>query len=250
MIILLSPAKSMDFEFSKPALPTTIPLFVEEADSLAKKLKKMSAAKIGELMHISSALADLNYDRYQNWEKPAAPSELNFPCAFAFSGEVYKALDIHSLSKSELKTAQDKIRILSGLYGMLKPLDIIYPYRLEMGTKWEVSAKIKNLYAFWTAKTTPLLKDEKTIVNLASEEYSKSIDFKKLAGQVITPVFKDYKNGQLKIIAIYAKHARGAMARYIVQQDLKDIEKLKLYDVDGYRFSENDSNENEWVYTR
>ena len=144
MLVLLSPAKSMDFDFPKPAIPTTIPVFADEADYLAKKLKKMSAENIGTMMKISTALADLNYDRYPNWEKPTAPSEVNFAAAMAFSGEVYKGLDLQSLSKAELKTAQQKIRILSGLYGVLKPLDLIYPYRLEMGTKWEITSKIKN----------------------------------------------------------------------------------------------------------
>ena len=256
MITLLSPAKSMNFDFPKPAIPTTIPVFADDADYLAKKLKKMSSNKIGELMHISTALADLNYERYQNWEKPAAPSDLNFPCAMAFSGEVYKGLDLQSLNKTELKIAQQKIRILSGLYGVLKPLDVIYPYRLEMGTKWEITSKIKNLYAYWKEKSTPLLnqelKDLKTdvIVNLASTEYFKSIDLKKIDATIITPVFKDFKNGKLKIIMMYAKHARGAMARYIVQKDLKKVDQLKLYDVDGYHYSENDSTETEWVFVR
>jgi cytoplasmic iron level regulating protein YaaA (DUF328/UPF0246 family) len=256
MIVLLSPAKSMDFDFPTPAIPTTIPVFADEADYLAKKLQKMSAEKIGELMHISTALADLNYDRYQNWEKPTAASDLNFACALAFSGEVYKGLDLKSLNKSELKIAQSKIRILSGLYGVLKPLDVIYPYRLEMGTKWEITAKTKNLYAYWKEKSTPLLNQEiqdansEFIVNLASTEYFKSIDTKNLNANIITPVFKDYKNGKLKIIMLYAKHARGTMARYIVQNNVKEVEQLKLYDIDGYRFSENDSSEKEWVFTR
>ena len=259
MIVLLSPAKSVDFDISKPAIPTTIPAFADEADYLAKKLKKMSAKKIGEMMHVSTALADLNYDRYQNWEKPEAASEVNYPCALAFSGEVYKGLDLQSLSKSELKIAQQKIRILSGLYGVLKPLDVIYPYRLEMGTKWEITSKIKNLYAYWKEKSTLLLnkelesaggKGEQYIVKLASAEYFKSIDTKKLNAKIITPIFKDYKNDKLKIIMMYAKHARGAMARYIVQNDIREVEKLKLYDIDGYRFSENDSAETDWVFTR
>ena len=207
-------------------------------------------------MKISTSLADLNYDRYQNWEKPSATSEVNFPAAMAFSGEVYKGLDLQSLSKAELKSAQQKIRILSGLYGVLKPLDIIYPYRLEMGTKWEITPNTKNLYAYWKEKSTPLLNKEladlksDVIVNLASTEYFKSIDTKSLNATIITPVFKDYKNGQLKIIMMYAKHARGAMARYIAQKDLKKVEELKLYDVYGYHYSENDSSETEWVFVR
>lgn len=256
MIVLLSPAKSMNFDFPAPSIPTTIPVFQDEADYLAKKLQKMSAKKIGELMHVSPALAELNYERYQNWEKPSAPSDVNFPCALAFSGEVYKGLDLKSLNKDDLERAQSKIRILSGLYGVLKPLDVIYPYRLEMGTKWEITPETKNLYAYWKEKSTPLLNQEikssktENVVNLASTEYFKSIDPKNLNAKVITPVFKDYKNGKLKIIMMYAKHARGAMARYIVQNDLKDMEQLKLYDVDGYRFSENDSSDQEWVFTR
>ncbi len=256
MKILLSPAKSMDFDFSMPAFQPSIPVFVDEAEALAKKLKKMSAAKIGEMMKISTALADLNYQRYQNWEKPTAPSEVNYPCGLAFSGEVYKGMDLQSLSNEELKTAQQKIRILSGLYGLLKPMDVIYPYRLEMGTKWEITSKNKNVYSFWKEKITPQLNQEmkvdadEVIVNLASTEYFKSIDTKKINVPIITPVFKDLKNGQLKIIMMYAKHARGAMARYLIQNDLKDVEQLKLYNVDGYQYSENDSTEKEWVFVR
>lgn len=256
MIVLLSPAKSMVFNFEMPKIEPSIPVFTDEADYLAKKLQKMSSEEIGTMMKVSKNLAVLNYERYQNWEKPTTPSELNFPCALAFSGEVYKGLDLQSLSVSELKVAQQKIRILSGLYGVLRPLDVIYPYRLEMGTKWEVNPKTKNLYAYWKEKSTSLLNKElqhfksDVIVNLASTEYFKSVDTKALNAKIITPVFKDYKNGQLKIIMMYAKHARGAMARYITQKDLKEVEELKLYDIDGYHYSENDSTETEWVFVR
>lgn len=256
MKILLSPAKSLDFTktFEQPE-PTTA-TFLDQADYLAKKMQKLSSKKIGKLMHLSTDLADLNYERYQAWEKPEHKTENNLSCVFAFTGEVYKGLDAATLSTQELNQAQQQIRILSGLYGLLKPLDLIYPYRLEMGTSWSVTPKTKNLYAYWGDKIAKKLNEEMaesgedTIVNLASGEYFKAVDKKKLKAKVITPVFKEFKNGEYKIVMIFAKHARGAMARYIVQQNIQNAEELKTYKVDGYTFDVNQSTENEWVFTR
>lgn len=256
MKILLSPAKSLDFSQAYEQPEPTIAHFIDNADYLAKKMQKLSSKKIAKLMHLSTDLADLNYERYQSWEKPEQPSEHNLSCIFAFTGEVYKGFDAPTLSQHALEKAQEQVRILSGLYGLLKPLDLIYPYRLEMGTQWSVTPKTKNLYAYWGSKIADQLNQElkeageDTIVNLASHEYFRAVDRKKLKAKVITPVFKEFKNGEYKIVMIFAKHARGAMARYIVQHNIKDVEKLKTYTVDGYAFDVNQSSEDEWVFTR
>lgn len=256
MKILLSPAKSLDFTNQHASVDTTTAVFLYEANALVKKLQKLSSQKIGEMMHLSTDLADLNYERFQQWESPIAPSEQNKPCIFAFSGEVYKGLDAPTLTTEELQKAQAHIRILSGLYGILKPLDLMYPYRLEMGTKFQVTPAKKNLYAFWGSKIAQQLNEEMklagedTIINLASNEYFKAVDLKTLKARVITPVFKEFKNGDFKIVMMYAKHARGAMARYILQNEIQDPEQLKVYDVDGYTFNVHLSTENEWVFTR
>jgi cytoplasmic iron level regulating protein YaaA (DUF328/UPF0246 family) len=205
-------------------------------------------------MHISEELAIQNYDRYQSWKRPKELTSVTQPCSFIFNGEVYKALDVCSLDPKELTYAQEHLFILSGLYGLLRPLDVIYPYRLEMGTKWSPDTKNKNLYTFWRDKLTSHLlssinKDE-TIVNLASTEYSKVIDWKKITNRSITPIFKEFKNGEFKVIMMYAKHARGAMARYLIQNRMKKIEQLKLYNLDGYVYDDRLSSEREWVFVR
>lgn len=256
MKILLSPAKSLDFTNQSVEVPTTTAVFLDEANVLIRKLQKLSSKKIGQLMHLSTDLADLNFERFQQWESPSVPSEHNKACVFAFFGEVYKGLDAQSLTESELERAQNQLRILSGLYGLLKPFDLLYPYRLEMGTKFQVMPTKKNLYAFWGDKIAKKLNEEMkstgedTIINLASSEYFKAVDLKTLKARVITPVFKDFKNGEYKIVMMYAKHARGAMARYILQNEIQDPEMLKVYNVDGYTFNVNLSTENEWVFTR
>jgi len=256
MKILLSPAKSLDFTQTYEQPKATTPVFIENADYLAKKMQKLSSKKISKLMHVSTDLADLNYERYQNWEKPDHQTDNNLSCAFAFTGEVYKGLDAQTLTQKELDKAQNQIRILSGLYGLLKPLDLIYPYRLEMGTQFSVTPKTKNLYAYWGSKIADQLNKEMeasgedTIINLASAEYFKAVDQKKLKAKVITPVFKEFKNGEFKIVMIFAKHARGAMARYIVKNNIKHAEELKVYNVDGYSLDINQSGENEWVFVR
>jgi cytoplasmic iron level regulating protein YaaA (DUF328/UPF0246 family) len=232
----------------------SIPQFLKETESLVVKMKKFSSKKIGTMMHLSKDLSDLNYNRYQNWESPVAVSDSVFPAISAFNGEVYKGFDVHSLSEGEINLAQDNLRILSGLYGILKPMDLIYPYRLEMGTKWQITPKTKNLYAFWGTKIANSLKQEmekeEVLINLASTEYFKAVDLKVLNRRVITPHFKDFTNGQLKIVMMYAKHQRGAMARYIIKNKITNPEELKVYNVDGYSFDVNNSTENDWVFTR
>lgn len=256
MKIVISPAKSLDVSrnFEKPF--TTTACFLEEAAYLAKKLKKLNAKKLTELMHISADLADLNYERYQHWTAPVQESDEVIAAVFAFTGEVYKGLEAESLSNEDLEYAQQKLRILSGLYGVLKPLDLLYPYRLEMGTKWQITPNQPNLYRFWGKKIATKLREEMqeehddVLINLASTEYFKAVDQKALGMRVITPVFKELKGGVYKVVMMYAKHARGAMARYIIQNRLTDPEQLKLYQVDGYQWDARLSTDSEWVFTR
>jgi len=254
MKIIISPAKSIKYDPLVHNVDLTKVYFMDEAEKLVSKLQKMSSEKIAKLMHLSTDLADLNYGRYQNWETPDKHNQSNFPAIAGFNGEVYKGLDVHSMSEAQLNKTQDVVRILSGLYGILKPLDLICPYRLEMGTKWDFSPKIKNLYHFWGDKIVTYLNNEmgkeEVLINLASSEYFKVIPFKKLNAKVITPHFKDFKNGQLKIVMMYAKHQRGAMARYIVEQEISDCNDLKLYNKDGYSFDINNSTDTDWVFTR
>lgn len=254
MKILLSPAKSIDTNITTPNATFSFPVFHKEAKLLAQKLAKLSKKKIVALMDVSEAIASLNVERYQNFQLTTTPTEQNQAAAFIFTGEVYRGLDIKSLPETHWESAQKNIRILSGLYGILKPFDLIYPYRLEMGTSWQITPKTKNLYSFWGEKVAKQLGSEmdknEVIINLASNEYFKVLPKKNIKQQIITPVFKEFKGDKYNTVMIYAKHARGAMARYIVENQINDPERLKRYDVDGYRFQENLSSENEWVFTR
>ncbi|MEY4522640.1 MAG: hypothetical protein RIT10_1825 [Bacteroidota bacterium] len=254
MKILLSPAKSIHQDKTYENLFSTEIVFKNETNSLAKKLQKLSVKKMEKLMHISSELALLNVQRYADWTEEINKNTASFPAIYGFNGEVYKGFEADTLSEKQLLYAQENVRILSGLYGILKPLDLIAPYRLEMGTKWNITPKTKNLYQFWDKKITAYLNNElkknEPIINLASTEYFKAVDVKSLNARVITPVFKEFKNGDYKIIMMFAKHARGAMARYIVNNELIDPEEIKLFSQDGYGFDHNLSSENEWVFTR
>ena len=253
MKILLSPAKAMDMSKTLKTTSTSSPVFLTEAESLIGKLKKLSSKKIGEMMHLSKDLSDLNHQRYQEWTTSAELNGNNIQVSAGFDGEVYRGLDAPSLNAKELEIAQDKVRILSGVYGVLKPLDVIYPYRLEMGTKWAVTPAKKNLYQFWGKKIAEQLNAENETgitINLASTEYFKAVDKKTLKGRVITPTFKEFKNGDYKVIMVFAKRARGSMARYIVQNNISDPEQIKLFDTDGYSFDVNQSTEDDWVFVR
>jgi cytoplasmic iron level regulating protein YaaA (DUF328/UPF0246 family) len=254
MKILLSPAKSIHQDKTYENLFSTEIVFKNETNSLAKKLQKLSVKKMEKLMQISSELALLNVQRYADWTEEINKNTASFPAIYGFNGEVYKGFEADTLSEKQLLYAQENVRILSGLYGILKPLDLIAPYRLEMGTKWNITPKTKNLYQFWDKKITAYLNNElkknEPIINLASTEYFKAVDVKSLNARVITPVFKEFKNGDYKIIMMFAKHARGAMARYIVNNELIDPEEIKLFSQDGYGFDHNLSSENEWVFTR
>lgn len=254
MKILISPAKSLQEDCTFPALSYTQPQFAKEAKSLAVKLKKLKAKDLMELMHVSKDIAELNVNRFKNWHLDEKPTETVKPAGYLFTGEVYRGLDFEHLSEEGRKRAQENLRILSGMYGLLRPFDLIYPYRLEMGTRFTVKPEVSNLYQFWGEKLTKSLVKElekhEPIVNLASNEYAKAIVWKKIKQPVITPVFKEFKDGEYKIVMVYAKHARGVMTRYILENNLSNIEDLKGYNVDGYSFNEPLSTEKEWVFTR
>ena len=250
--IFLSPAKSIDTNAKCLEHPTP-PIFESEAEKLVLKLKKKTPKAISELMSISDNLAQINWSRFQNWDKMDSNENVMQPI-FCFTGEVYRGFDASSLNNAEIEYAQKSIRILSGLYGLLKPLDGISPYRLEMGTKLPEGWEDKNLYQFWGDKLTNYIESEvaenDAIINLASKEYSRAVHLKRFSQPIITPIFKDYKNGKLKTIMMYAKKARGAMARYIVQHKIENLEDLKQYNVDSYMYDESLSNDSEWVFTR
>lgn len=252
MKVVISPAKSLDFESKLPVGIHTEACFLTEAERLNKLLKKKSARSLGKLMKISPALSQLNYERNQEWELPFTPDNAR-PSVYAFSGEVYRGLDSYTLPQEKVETMQNTLRIISGLYGLLKPLDLIQPYRLEMGTKFPVG-KNKNLYDFWRKKVTQALNNEleedEVFVNLASNEYFKAIDTKVLKSPVVTCHFKDLKNGEYKIIMTFAKQARGLMTRYIIDTEAKTVADLKGFNYEGYGFSESMSTERDLVFIR
>ena len=252
MKIVLSPAKSLNFE---KIVPTTIfseSLFLKETRQVHKVLKQKSPAALSELMEISDKLADLNWQRNQEWKTPFTPKNAR-PAIFAFDGDVYTGLDAFSIPIEKLAILQNHLRILSGLYGLLKPLDLMQAYRLEMGTKLLIGES-KNLYEFWKPIITKALNKElqkgELFVNLASNEYFSAVDVKALKVPVITPEFKDYKDGKLKIISFFAKKARGLMVRYIIDTNAKTVEDLKGFNYEGYQFDANLSKGNHLVFTR
>ncbi|WP_452232544.1 peroxide stress protein YaaA [Lacinutrix sp. MEBiC02595] len=252
MKLVLSPAKSLDFETQLPTTKSTEAHFLTEADRLNKLLKKKSAKSLSTLMHISDNLGQLNYERNQEWNLPFTKENAR-PAVYTFSGDVYKGLNANTIPTEKLDTLQDTVRILSGLYGVLKPLDLMQAYRLEMGTKMPIG-KNKNLYEFWKKKVTQALNEEleadELFLNLASNEYFKAVDVKALKVPVITANFKDLKNGEYKVISFYAKQARGSMARYIVDTNAKTIADLKSFNYEGYGFSEAMSTEKDLLFIR
>ena len=252
MKIFLSPAKSIQTEGIKPEVFSEMPQFIKESEKIVKKLKRLKPKGLADLMDISLDLANLNFNRFQNWSIDNNTEWL--PAAAIFTGEAYKGLDYNILTSDQKTKAQERLRILSGLYGILKPGDLILPYRLEMGTPFQPTPKETSLYSFWRPKLTKQIASElnpnELIVNLASSEYSKAIDFKKLKNPVITPIFKEFKNGKYSTVMIFAKHARGRMSRYLIENDLQDIEELKTYTIDNYEFDEKQSSAYEWVFIR
>jgi len=251
--IILSPAKALKTTVKQNIKKTTEPQFLDESAFLIKKLQKLSRKKIGDLMRISNDLSVLNYERYQNWQLPFSTSTA-MPALYIFNGEAYRAMDAENFTQKEITVAQKKLRILSGLYGILKPKDLMMPYRLEMGTRFKSSAKHTNLYQFWGDKLTNALnnelKNDEVLVNVASKEYFKALDFKQLKATIITCHFKDNKNGVYKAIMTFAKQARGKMARFIIQNNLEKAESLKAFDEDGYIFNNQLSTAVDYVFTR
>ena len=253
MKIVISPAKSLNFESDLPTTRGTQPQFLETAAQINRKLARMSKQEIGDLMNISDKLADLNYTRYQDFQEDHTKKNSR-PAVYAFDGDVYTGLDAYTIPTDKLDRLQDTLRILSGMYGMLRPLDLIQPYRLEMGTKLPIERK-DNLYEVWKETVTKALNDEleddELFINLASNEYFGAVDTKKLKVPVITPVFKDWKNDKLKVISFYAKKARGLMVRYIIDTNAKTIEDIKGFNYEGYSFSEEyTKKKNELVFVR
>ncbi len=254
MLILVSPAKTLDFETQPPVEQNTQPRFLDDSQVLIKQLRRLSAPKVGKLMNISDDLAKLNATRFKSWQLPLEPGDAK-QSLFAFRGDVYTGIDADSMKKRDVQFAQKHLRILSGLYGVLRPLDLMLPYRLEMGTKLE-NKRGKNLYQFWGDNLTESLNEELAtlksplVFNLASNEYFKAVNPKKLKAQLISPVFKDRKNGEYKLISFFAKKARGMMARYIIDNRIKDIECIKDFDTGGYRYSKKLSTLHEPVFTR
>jgi len=252
MKIIISPAKSLNFEAKSPVKEYTQPILLPQAERLNKILKKKSARVLSKLMSISDNLGRLNYDRNQEWNLPFTPENAK-QAVYAFTGEVYRGLDVNTIPKEKLRGLQDKLRILSGQYGLLKPLDLMQAYRLEMSTKLKIGNK-NNLYQFWGSTITEELNKElepdELFINLASNEYFKVIKPKELEVPIITPIFKDYKNGEYKTIMTFAKLARGQMVRFIVENDINSLDDLKGFNIGGYGFDANMSTETELIFTR
>ena len=239
MKIVISPAKSLDFETALPTQTYSVPEFLEEAQRINKVLKPKKPGALRKLQNISEQLAELNWQRNQDFSLPFSP-ENSRPAVFAFNGDVYQGLDAYNLKEDQIASMQERLRILSGLYGVLKPLDLIQPYRLEMGTDIKIGRK-KNLYEFWkqtiTNSLNQELKEGELFINLASNEYFKAVDAKKLKVPVISPVFKDWSKDKLRVISFFAKKARGSMVRYILERNVNSLEDLLAFDYDGYQYS-------------
>ncbi|NMH26977.1 peroxide stress protein YaaA [Flavobacterium silvaticum] len=252
MKIVISPAKTLDYETPLPTTRHTQPQFLTGSRKVHKELKAQKPKQLMELMDISDKLADLNWQRNKKWKTPFTAENAR-PAMYAFNGDVYIGLDAYSLPVEKLDALQDKLRILSGLYGLLRPLDLIQPYRLEMGTQLPVGDD-KNLYGFWKDKLTSALNKELKkgdfLLNLASKEYFDAVDAKKIKVPVITAEFKDYKNGKLSMISFFAKKARGMMVRYIIDHNIETLEGLKGFTTEGYQFDANLSKGNTLVFTR
>tara|TARA_R110002110_G_scaffold205066_7_gene417013 strand:- start:142861 stop:143646 length:786 start_codon:yes stop_codon:yes gene_type:complete len=254
MLTIISPAKTLDFDTPPTTRKATQPAFLERSEALVEDARAMSPQDIRELMGVSENIANLNHQRFMNWSTPFSLDNAK-QALLAFKGDVYTGLQAATLSSAELSFAQKHLRILSGLYGLLRPLDLMQPYRLEMGLKFSNSGG-SNLYQFWGDAITKELQSalkksgSPVLVNLASNEYFKAVQPGALDAELITPVFKDLKNGKYKVVSFYAKKARGQMARYIIDNGLNDAESLKKFRTDGYRYSKAESTARELVFTR
>ena len=254
MLALISPAKTLDYESALPTDLHTLPRLLDQSQQLIDLSRKLSALEIASLMSVSEKIAQLNVARFHDWH-----ADLNFSNArqamYAFKGDVYTGLNAYALSATDIDFAQQHLRMLSGLYGLLRPLDLMMPYRLEMGTKLS-NARGHNLYAFWGEQITQLINQDlqnsnaSVLLNLASDEYYKSVKPSQIKAEIIKPVFLDQKNGQYKVISFYAKKARGLMARYMIENKVKKVEDLKAFQTDGYYFDADSSLQGELVFKR
>lgn len=254
MMIVLSPAKTLDYKTPPTVSAYTQPIFLDQSQLLIDRLCALSPVEVGQLMSISDQLAALNATRYAEWSRPFLPGDAK-QALLAFNGDVYEGLEAGTFSSADLQFAQDHLRILSGLYGLLRPLDLMQPYRLEMGTRLG-NPHGKDLYAFWGERITDALNDSllaakaKALVNLASAEYFKSVKPKKLAVPVIQPIFEDWSSGKFKVVSFYAKRARGLMARFAITQRLRDPAGLQAFSSAGYAYVPNASSATSWVFRR
>lgn len=253
MLMVISPAKTLDYDSPLATETWSQPEFLDDACELVDQLKLMEPHQISQLMKVSAKLGELNAERFQHWRAPFTPDNAR-QAVLAFKGDVYTGLAAETFSEADFTFAQQHLRILSGLYGLLRPLDLMQAYRLEMGTRFE-NKRGKNLYAFWGSQITDkinrqLAADDGVLVNLASNEYFKSVKKEQLQGRLITPQFKDWKSGQYKIISFYAKKARGLMCRYAIQNQIAQADDLKAFDSNGYSFSEEQSDADNWVFLR
>ena len=254
MLLVISPAKTLDYDTQPKTKTFTLPDYLDDSQILIDRARDWSALDIAELMQVSMKIADLNFERFEAWHTPFTPENAK-QAVLAFKGDVYTGLDAESFKAADFKFAQKHLRILSGLYGLLRPLDLMQPYRMEMGRKVDTE-RGKNLYEFWGSEITEginkQLKKLKSpyLINLASNEYFKAVKPKLLDGEIITPEFKDWKNGQYKMMGVYAKKARGQLSRFVIQNQLTEPEAMKEFNVDGYGFNEEMSSGSKWVFTR
>ncbi|MCS4533431.1 peroxide stress protein YaaA [Neisseria montereyensis] len=254
MLFILSPAKNLNEKDPAPVSEYTLPDLLDQAEKLMEEVRLLSPQQLAELMHVSDKIALLNAERNTVWHTPFTPENAK-QAVYMFNGDVYEGLDAPSLNQQAVNYLQTHVRLLSGLYGLLRPLDLMQPYRLEMGTAF-ANARGKNLYEFWDNRITDLLNKtladlgDNTLINLASQEYFKAVRPNKLNARLITPIFKDEKNGKYKIISFYAKRARGLMVRYAAEHNISEAEQLKDFDYEGYAFNDAASNKNEWVFLR
>lgn len=254
MLLVLSPAKSLDFNDPVPTGKFTCPDYLESSEQLMRTLRKLTPEELSELMHISAKLGELNFQRNHDWHTPFDASNAR-QAIYAFTGDVYAGLDIRSLNQKDVAWAQSHLRILSGLYGLLRPLDLIQPYRLEMGTSLK-HGKHQNLYQFWGSRISEGLNEamaahkQRVLLNLASNEYFRAVDKKSLDAAVVSPAFKDYKNGHYKIISFFAKKARGMMAAHVIRNRIDSLDGIRDFDLGGYRYSAKDSTDAVPVFLR
>lgn len=254
MLMLISPAKTLDFQHPHPTVKATEPAFLDASAELVGTLREHSPEDLSELMHISPALGELNARRFLEWHRPLTPENAR-PALFAFKGDVYQGLDAGSLAAADIRWAQRHLRILSGLYGLLRPLDLIQPYRLEMGTRL-AHGRARNLYEFWGTRLTDAINAElagtrrPVLVNLASQEYFGAVDPSRVGARIITPSFREYRNGRYQFVSMFGKRARGLMVRYAIDRRISTPAALRDFAVEGYRFDEALSAGDDWVFVR